>query len=115
MRKGHGHRDYFIMGQGMVSASLGAVGEVEATQPTPALSEDAAVPPQLKFGKMFPDLKPAFEPADDKGLIELGQAMINSPDLGDHPTLPAGYTYLAQFIAHDVSFDQMQDIPAEPV
>lgn len=27
------------------------------------------------------------------------------PDLGDNPGIPAGYTYLGQFIDHDITFD----------
>ena len=51
-----------------------------------------------------PGLKP-FRPSD-LSLIKLGNAIQSSSDLGEHPTLQAGYIYLAQFIAHDISFDE---------
>jgi hypothetical protein len=57
-----------------------------------------------KFGSMFPRL-PAFTPTVQK-LTELGEAMIDSnPELpeGDNNQVPAGYTYLGQFIDHDIT------------
>jgi Animal haem peroxidase len=62
------------------------------------------------FGRMFRNLPPAeFE---EKALMDLGAAMISEeaavpegqPDPRDSKT-PAGYTYLGQFIAHDITFD----------
>jgi hypothetical protein len=59
-----------------------------------------------KFGRMFPML-PGLDVADDK-LFELAMAM-NDPDPsspgGDNSAVPAGYTYLAQFIDHDITLD----------
>jgi hypothetical protein len=85
---------------------------VEAASP-PSRNGAAAPEPALPFGKLFPDLQP-FRPKTDAGLVKLGRAMITGPDLGEHPGLPAGYTYLAQFIAHDISFDKTVDIPTAP-
>jgi hypothetical protein len=64
-----------------------------------------------KFGRIFPKLPP-FTPSI-QSLEELGKAMIlepqddNTPDdpAGDNPAIPAGYTYLGQFIDHDITFD----------
>jgi hypothetical protein len=59
------------------------------------------------FGRMFPEL-PAQEVADD-ALEALGQAMLEPegrPDSArDNPNVPAGFTYLGQFIDHDITFD----------
>lgn len=76
------------------------------------------------FGRMFRSLPPA--PHQEKDLAQLGAAMIiveaekfhqvngrttkDSPitDLepaDENPTIPSGYTYLGQFIDHDISFD----------
>jgi hypothetical protein len=55
---------------------------------------------------MFPRLRPLLPP--DKALIELGLAMRDpepNEALGDNPEVPAGYTYLGQFIDHDITFD----------
>lgn len=65
-----------------------------------------------RFGKMFPDLEP-FRPPDE-ALEDLGRAMVETdPDsaTGNVSDLPAGYTYLGQFIDHDLSFDKTEDFP----
>ncbi|HYP26424.1 MAG TPA: heme peroxidase family protein [Blastocatellia bacterium] len=117
MQKSHGFTDYFIDGEGFVSASL-ETGEVSPetsseNEATGANLHHADHQPKLRFGRMFDNLDP--HKADDDKLVTLGQAMLNGPDLGDHTGLPAGYTYLAQFIAHDVSFDENNNIPAADV
>ena len=60
-----------------------------------------------RFGRLF-RLLPPFEPPDDL-LIELGAAggpMVETTASGqDNPALPAGFTYLGQFIDHDITFD----------
>ncbi|MCF6369815.1 peroxidase family protein [Rhizobium halophilum] len=63
-----------------------------------------------KFGKMFPHLLPLH--ADDEALFELAKAMRDkgqpgeNPDTsGDNQKIPAGYTYLGQFIDHDITLD----------
>jgi hypothetical protein len=63
-----------------------------------------------KFGRMFPHLLPLF--VEDKALLELAEAM-KEPGLpgkdpdgdGDNALIPAGYTYLGQFIDHDITLD----------
>jgi hypothetical protein len=63
-----------------------------------------------KFGIMFPDLIPLFAP--DDALLALAKAMEEAPlasgdpdPEGDNPDIPAGYTYLGQFIDHDITLD----------
>ena len=67
-----------------------------------------------KFGLMFQQL-PAFEPADDL-LRELGRSMVdprdaspqNDPSDGDaldNPSISAGFTFLGQFVDHDMTLD----------
>lgn len=71
-----------------------------------------------KFGRLFPELRP-FTPSEDS-LTELGIAMedkeTENPD-GDNPTIPAGYTYLGQFIDHDITFDttSLREILVDPL
>lgn len=59
-----------------------------------------------KFGRMFPSLAPLE--ADITALRNLGVAMEDSnppaPNL-DNTTIPAGFTYLGQFVDHDMTFD----------
>lgn len=59
-----------------------------------------------KFGRMFPLLDP-LEASDD-ALFDLADAMKDADPKsvgGDHPNLPAGFTYLGQFIDHDITLD----------
>jgi hypothetical protein len=63
-----------------------------------------------KFGRMFRDLVPLFVPEDP--LLELATAMEDKPAQGGNPGLsgdnqniPAGYTYLGQFVDHDITLD----------
>lgn len=63
-----------------------------------------------KFGIMFPGLVPLR--ADDDALFELAEAMRDKGEAGEDPDstgdnkgIPAGYTYLGQFIDHDITLD----------
>src|SRR5689334_2574363 len=67
-----------------------------------------------RFGRMFRALRPAFRPDDDSlaGIFEeLGAAMsadFDAPKDGqdeEESGIPALYTYLGQFIDHDITFD----------
>src|SRR5262245_11403864 len=57
-----------------------------------------------RFGRMFRNLPPAdFSEAD---LTALSGIMIpDAPAEPQESLTPAGYTYLGQFIAHDLTFD----------
>lgn len=70
---------------------------------------DATEKPRLRFGRMFPDLE-LFRPPEE-ALIRLGQAMVRSKEVDDNPQLTAGYTYLGQFIDHEITFDQTTTPP----
>lgn len=74
--------------------------------------------PSGKFGRMFPNL-PAFAPSEES-LIKLAEAMVdNDPEnpRGDNINVPAGYTYLGQFIDHDITFDTtaLGDMMVDPL
>jgi len=74
--------------------------------------------PTGKFGRMFPQLRPLTP--DPAALKELADAMLDvSPDepTGDNPGVPAGYTYLGQFIDHDLTFDptSLQEVLVDPL
>lgn len=58
------------------------------------------------FGKIFPSLKPLR--AKDADLEKLANAMREenpTSAAGDNPKIPAGFTYLGQFIDHDITLD----------
>ncbi|MCU0911407.1 MAG: heme peroxidase family protein [Rhodobacteraceae bacterium] len=59
-----------------------------------------------KFGRMFPGLDP-LETSEDK-LFALAEAMKDpNPGnaAGDNAAIPAGFTYLGQFVDHDITLD----------
>ncbi|HEU4452978.1 MAG TPA: heme peroxidase family protein [Longimicrobium sp.] len=55
------------------------------------------------FGRMFPTL-PAVLFTDDS-LVKLAERMADPSGGDDNPRLAAGYTFLGQFIDHDITFD----------
>jgi hypothetical protein len=71
-------------------------------QPTPLSLKSAANKDPGLFGRMFPGL-PALKASDD-ALLALAKAMKDSGP-ADNPKVPAGITYLGQFIDHDISLD----------
>jgi len=107
----HGQTAYYIEGEGFVGEDragvralpLEALGTLSA-EATPAEAERA-----FRFSRMFPNLE-KFRP-DQDALIALGKAMDETPSIGDHPQLPAGFTYFGQFLDHDLTFDQTQGLP----
>lgn len=56
-------------------------------------------------GRLFPNL-PSLE-IDKSHLLTLANSMKETEDnpSGDSPTIPAGFTFLGQFIDHDMTFD----------
>lgn len=57
-----------------------------------------------KFGRMFPGL-PGLHVEED-ALRALADAMMDTGgQSGDNPNIPAGFTYLGQFIDHDITLD----------
>lgn len=115
MQRGHGGADRLIM-QEVEDVDLqrideavrsGGMGE-EATRI--GIVNDFLGP--KRFGKMFPDLDP-FRPPDE-ALDELGRAMRElspqDPAL-NNSDIPAGITYLGQFVDHDITRDQTVDFP----
>jgi hypothetical protein len=74
-------------------------------QPNAATLKLAANADPGLFGRIF-DL-PAFKPSD-AALTALANAMldVNPGDpAGDNPNIPSGFTYLGQFVDHDITLD----------
>lgn len=61
-----------------------------------------------RVGRLAADAGPPAPPPGDAGLLALADALRDpAPDDpgGDNPAIPAGYTYLGQFVDHDLTFD----------
>ncbi|MBD2104768.1 heme peroxidase family protein [Leptolyngbya sp. FACHB-261] len=78
--------------------------------------------PTGKFGRLFPNLRP-LTPSKES-LTDLGNAMLdtkadnpNGDRDGDNPSVPAGYTYLGQFIDHDITLDTtaLKEVLVDPL
>src|SRR5215218_1323232 len=55
-----------------------------------------------RFGRMFRNL-PVFQ-ANKDDLLALAESMTQA-GVVDNPAIPAGFTYLGQFVDHDITFD----------
>ncbi len=107
MTSRHGSESFFILGEGLVTTQLGGRSGTEpdpldqpeaATTSARALAADEA--PPFRFSRVGPrgrELKPALA-------RKLARAMVaDGPEReGD---IPAGYTYLGQFVDHDLTMD----------
>lgn len=78
--------------------------------------------PTGKFGRMFPEIPPLMPNLES--LDELGAAMLDTrphddpaDNSGDNKGVPAGFTYLGQFIDHDITFDTttLQEVLVDPL
>ena len=53
---------------------------------------------------------PAFAPSD-AALTALADTIGDAPGAtGDNPEIPSGYTYLGQFVDHDITFDPVSNL-----
>lgn len=95
-KRGHGAKGYWIVGEGYYMSDQAE--PMPEPKPDP---KDPAKPIPMRFCRMFQDLE-RFEP-DPEPLKELGKAMSESTDSNNDPDIPAGMTYLGQFIDHDIS------------
>jgi hypothetical protein len=61
-----------------------------------------------RFGRLF-DALPRHD-AGAEATEALAAALVAAPDSRDNPSIPAGYTYLGQFIDHDITFDPVSQL-----
>jgi len=92
----HASESYYVLGEGLLAVSAGGRG-------VPAKAAGAAAAPPFRFSRMGPEGRGL----DDRTTELLGAAMAAGGGSGiEQSNVPAGYTYLGQFIAHDLSFDR---------
>ncbi|HYT78576.1 MAG TPA: heme peroxidase family protein [Actinomycetota bacterium] len=90
----HGSETYFVIGEGLLGESVG--GRV-----TLAPAEAAGVPP-FRFSRMGPN--GAQRQLSDANRTKIADAMAVGG--GGALQIPAGFTYLGQFVDHDLTFDK---------
>src|SRR4051812_27152416 len=100
----HGTESFFIEGEGLVDTSLGGrrgtqpdrVDDPDA--PAPTLAADEA--PPFRFSR----LGPRGVQLSEKNLTKIADAMIQEGRVSMN--IPAGFTYLGQFVDHDLTADR---------
>ena len=101
----HGSESYFVIGEGLLAESVGGrTGSENGAGPSIATAGavgDAAAPP-FRFSRMGP--KGQGKQLGEGTLKKLGAAMARAG--GGSSGIPAGYTYLGQFLDHDLTFDK---------
>ena len=91
----HGSESYFVVGEGLLGESVGGRAR------TLSAADEAAVPP-FRFSRMGPS--GAGSQLGEANRTRLGNAMAAGG--GGASQIPAGYTYLGQFVDHDLTFDR---------
>ena len=94
MAERHGSESYFVIGEGLLGESVGG------RDSTLAVAAEAVTPP-FRFSRMGP--RGTNRQLTDANRDKIGSAMT----VGGGPSqIPAGFTYLGQFIDHDLTFDR---------
>ena len=99
-----------------VEVSRAEARRAHGTRPVRGLEEVAHSPLyQGRFGRMFRKVCPFLPPDED--LIKLAARMFEEEGLGIAPVpesaIPAGFTYLGQFLDHDITFDPTSRLQRE--
>jgi hypothetical protein len=104
----HGQETFFVEGEGIVGAQLGGR---QGNEPDPVTeSEDPAPPePQRLAAAEAPPFRfsrcgPKGDPLGPTVIKKLAIAMVAGG--GGQSDVPAGYTYVGQFVDHDLTFDR---------
>jgi hypothetical protein len=58
-----------------------------------------------RMGRMFPGLPSSAASAEALAVLSGAIASAGQQGMADNPELPAGYTFLGQFVGHDITFD----------
>ena len=93
----HGSESFFVIGEGLLDKTAGG------RKPTIALPPAiAAITPPFRFSRHGP--KGAGKQLNETNRKKIGSLM--AAGTGGEGQIPAGFTYLGQFIDHDLTFDK---------
>lgn len=95
MRARHGREAFLIVGEGM--RRIGKEGKIELAKPT---AKEGTT--EFRFSR-FAGIQ-AGTPNSTSALMKLAVGMVATGGTPD-PRVPAGYTYLGQFLDHDLTLD----------
>jgi len=91
----HGSESYFVEGEGLLTEAVGG-------RQFKLLAAGAAAVPPFRFSRMGP--KGVDRQLSESARTRLADAMVVGG--GGAGSIPAGFTYLGQFVDHDLSFDR---------
>jgi hypothetical protein len=97
----HGSESYFVLGEGLLTESSGGRDAALPATLTATAATAASVPP-FRFSRMGP--KGIHRQLGDPIRKKLGNSMAAGG--GGESQIPSGFTYLGQFIDHDLTFDK---------
>src|SRR3954452_4988820 len=93
----HGSESYYVLGEGLLTESGGG-------RPRPLSPEVEAKAPPFRFSRMGPS--GAGHQGGEEKRQELGAAMTRASGPTRTSRVPSGFTYLGQFIDHDLTADK---------
>jgi hypothetical protein len=100
----HGAESFFIEGEGLVDASLGGRSGREPDR----VDEEAAAAPTVPAGDAppfrFSRIGPKGRQLSEQNRLKIATAMIREGK--GRSGIPAGFTYLGQFVDHDLTSDR---------
>ena len=98
----HGSESYYVIGEGLLSESIGGRDVSDGTAGIAGVTATAAAAPALP---LLADGAERVRQADQRGRRpKVGREMAAGG--GGSGPVPAGFTYLGQFIDHDLTFDK---------
>jgi hypothetical protein len=100
----HGSESYFVLGEGLLTESVGGRDRTLA-------AADEAMTAPFRFSRMGPN--GVNRQLGDPNRKKIGTAMTAGG--GGASGIPAGYTYLGQFVDHDLTFDKTNVMLGENV
>jgi hypothetical protein len=92
----HGQETYFVVGEGLLG------GDLDQESARPLATAAAAAPSPFRFSRMGP--KGTNKQLGQPLRTKLAEAMAAGG--GGESKIPAGFTYLGQFLDHDLTFDK---------
>ncbi|MGA9746894.1 MAG: heme peroxidase family protein [Nocardioides sp.] len=116
--RAHGQERYVVIGEGELSpepedAEDPASVEADAASATSSAGEPMSLARRAEVPFRFTRLGPRGRPLSEQVHLKMAKAMIKG---GGRPTsVPAGFTYLGQFIDHDLTFDRTEVTLGEAV